>query len=151
MASGGSYVEPGADAFAFQPLKELESETDITWACEFIELCLTGQHVEVDARKREAIRAALLQLRDTKTPARRDITSFQQYVQDDDVKVGIEPYTLDGEYGAIFDAHDTKLDMSRFIMIEMGILMRLGAACITPALMYLFKFIEMELSIIVQS
>ena len=142
MASGGSYVEPGADAFAFQPLKELESETDITWACEFIELCLTGQHVEVDARKREAIRAALLQLRDTKTPARRDITSFQQYVQDDDVKVGIEPYTLDGEYGAIFDAHDTKLDMSRFIMIEMGILMRLGAACITPALMYLFKFIE---------
>ncbi len=142
MASGGSYVEPGADAFAFQPLKELESETDITWACEFIELCLTEQHVEVDARKREAIRAALLQLRDTKTPARRDITSFQQYVQDDDVKVGIEPYTLDGEYGAIFDAHDTKLDMSRFIMIEMGILMRLGAACITPALMYLFKFIE---------
>ena len=142
MASGGSYVEPGADAFAFQPLKELESETDITWACEFIELCLTEQHVEVDARKREAVRAALLQLRDTKTPARRDVTSFQQYVQDDDVKVGIEPYTLDGEYGAIFDAHDTKLDMSRFIMIEMGILMRLGAACITPALMYLFKFIE---------
>lgn len=142
MASGGSYVEPGADAFAFQPLKELESETDITWACEFIELCLTEQRVEVDARKRECIRAALLQLRDTKTPARRDITSFQQYVQDDDIKVGIEPYTLDGEYGAIFDAHDTKLDMSRFVMIEMGILMRLGTACITPALMFLFKFIE---------
>ena len=142
MASGGSYVESGADAFAFQPLKELESETDITWACEFIELCLTEQHIDVDARKRESIRAALLQLRDTKTPARRDITSFQQYVQDDDIKVGIEPYTLDGEYGAIFDAHDTKLDMSRFIMIEMGILMRLGSACITPALMFLFKFIE---------
>ena len=142
MASGGSYVEPGADAFAFQPLKELESETDITWACEFIELCLTEQHVVVDARRREAIRAALLQLRDTKTPARRDITSFQQYVQDEEIKVGIEPYTLDGEYGAIFDAHDTKLDMSRFIMIEMGVLMRLGTACITPALMYLFKFIE---------
>ena len=27
-------------------------------------------------------------------------------------------------------------------MIEMGILMRMGVACITPALMYLFKFIE---------
>ena len=142
MEAGGSYVEPGADAFAFQPLKELENETDITWACEFIELCLTEQHVDVDARKRESIRNALLQLRDTKMPSRRDITSFQQYVQDDDIKVGIEPYTLDGEYGAIFDAHDTKLDMSRFIMIEMGILMRLGSACITPALMYLFKFIE---------
>ncbi len=142
IASGGSYVEPGADAFAFQPLKELDTEQDLTWACEFIELCLSEQHVICNAEKSEAIRAALLQLRDTKAPERRDITSFQQYVQDDDIKVGIEPYTLDGQYGAIFDAHDTKLDYAQFIMIEMGILMRMGTACITPALMYLFKFIE---------
>lgn len=142
IASGGSYVEPGADAFAFQPLKELDTEQDLTWACEFIELCLSEQHIICNAEKSEAIRAALLQLRDTKTPERRDITSFQQYVQDDEIKIGIEPYTLDGQYGTIFDAHDTKLEMSRFIMIEMGILMRMGSACITPALMYLFKFIE---------
>ena len=142
IASGGSYVEPGADAFAFQPLKNLDTEQDLTWACEFIELCLSEQKVVCNAEKSEAIRAALLQLRDTKAPERRDITSFQQYVQDDEIKIGIEPYTLDGQYGAIFDAHDTKLDMSNFIMIEMGILMRMGTACITPALMYLFKFIE---------
>ena len=142
IASGGSYVEPGADAFAFQPLKELDSEQDLTWACEFIELCLSEQKVVCNAEKSEAIRAALLQLRDTKSPERRDITSFQQYVQDEEIKIGIEPYTLDGQYGAIFDAHDTKLEMSNFIMIEMGILMKMGKACITPALMYLFKFIE---------
>ena len=142
IASGGSYVEPGADAFAFQPLKELDSEQDLTWACEFIELCLSEQKVVCNAEKSEAIRAALLQLRDTKSPERRDITSFQQYVQDEEIKIGIEPYTLDGQYGAILDAHDTKLEMSNFIMIEMGILMKMGKACITPALMYLFKFIE---------
>ena len=142
IASGGSYVEPGADSFAFQPLKDLDTEQDLTWACEFIELCLSEQHIVCNAEKSEAIRAALLQLRDTKVPERRDITSFQQYVQDDEIKVGIEPYTLDGQYGAIFDAHGTNLEMSRFIMIEMGILMRMGSACITPALMYLFKFIE---------
>ena len=142
IASGGSYVEPGADAFAFQPLKELDTEQDLTWACEFIELCLSEQKVVCNAEKSEAIRAALLQLRDTKSPERRDITSFQQYVQDEEIKIGIEPYTLDGQYGAIFDAHDTKLEMSNFIMIEMGILMKMGKACITPALMYLFKFIE---------
>lgn len=142
IASGGSYVEPGADAFAFQPLKELDTEQDLTWACEFIELCLSEQKVVCNAEKSEAIRAALIQLRDTKAPQRRDITSFQQYVQDEEIKIGIEPYTLDGQYGAIFDAHDTKLEMSNFIMIEMGILMRMGSACITPALMYLFKFIE---------
>lgn len=142
IASGGSYVEPGADDFAFQPLKDLESELDITWASEFIELLLNEQNVIVDARKKDAIRDALMQLRDTKAPERRDITSFQQYVQDDDIKVGIEPYTLDGQYGSIFDAHDTKLDLARFIMIEMGTLMKLGEACVTPALAFIFKFIE---------
>lgn len=96
----------------------------------------------MDARKREAIRAALIQLRETKSPEKRDMTSFQQYVQDEDIKVGIEPYTLDGEYGSIFDAHDTRIDLSKFIMIEMGILMQMGKACVTPALMYIFKFIE---------
>lgn len=142
MASGGSYVEPGADAFAFQPLKELDTEQDLTWACEFIELCLSERHIVCNAKMSEEIRAALIQLRDTKAPERRDITSFQQYVLNDEIKVGIEPYTLDGQYGAIFDAHDTRLEMSQFIMIEMGVLMRMGSACITPALMYLFKFIE---------
>ena len=142
LASGGSYVEPGADDFAFQPLKDLETELDLTWASEFVELLLSEQHVVVDAKKKNAIRTALLQLRDTKAPERRDITSFQQYVQDDEIKVGIEPYTLDGQYGSIFDAHDTKLDFARFIMIEMGILMKLGPECVTPALAYIFKFIE---------
>lgn len=142
IGCGGSYVEPGADAFAFQPLKDLDSDADLTWACEFIELCLSEQNVAVDARGREAIRAALIQLRETKSPEKRDMTSFQQYVQDEEIKVGIEPYTIDGEYGSIFDAHDTRLDLSRFIMIEMGILMRMGKACVTPALMYIFKFIE---------
>lgn len=142
IGSGGSYVEPGADEFAFQPLKDLESEQDLTWACEFIELCLTEQHVVCNAEKSEAIRQALIQLRDTKLPERRDITSFQQYVQDEEIKIGIQPYTLDGQYGSIFDAHETHLDMAKFIMIEMGILMRMGSACITPALMFLFKFIE---------
>lgn len=142
IGAGGTYVEPGADAFAFQPLKDLESEVDLTWACEFIELCLKEQKVQVDASKSEEIRKALIQLRDTKQPSRRDITTFQQYVQDEEIKVGIEPYTLDGQYGAIFDAHDTKLDMSNFIMIEMGILMKFGEECVTPALAYLFKFIE---------
>lgn len=142
IGAGGSYVEPGADSFAFQPLKNLDTEIDLTWACEFIELCLSEQHVTVDAKKSEEIRQALIQLRETKSPERRDITSFQQYVQDEEVKIGIEPYTLDGQYGAIFDAHDSHIDESNFIMIEMGVLMKMGTECVTPALMYLFKFIE---------
>lgn len=142
IGAGGNYVEPGADDFAFQPLKELDTEYDLVWAVDFIKLCLSEQKVECNAEKSEAIRSALIQLRETKAPEKRDITSFQQYVQDEEIKVGIEPYTIDGEYGAIFDAHETNLELSRFIMIEMGILMQKGPQCVTPALAFIFKFIE---------
>ncbi|MBP3199650.1 MAG: hypothetical protein J6N21_22000 [Butyrivibrio sp.] len=142
IASGGSYVEPGADGFAFQPLKNLDSEQDVLWACEFIELCLSEQNVECTSETKEAIRSALIQLRDTKSPDKRTMTSFQQYVQDHNVKSGIMPYTIDGQYGSIFDAADTTLELSHFIMIEMGRLMQMGSSCVTPALMFIFRFIE---------
>lgn len=142
IASGGSYVEPGADSIAFQPLRDLESEEDMAWACEWIELCLTEQKVILNAQKSECIRQALCQLRDTKAQDRRDITTFQQYVQDEEIRIGIQPYTIDGQYGNIFDAQGSNINISNFTMIEMGILMRMGSACITPALMYIFKFIE---------
>lgn len=142
LGAGGTYVEPGADEAAFQPLYDLETEDSLMWACEFIELCLTEQHVKVDAKISEDVRLALCQLRDTKNPDKRDITSFQQYVQNEQVRLAIQPYTIDGQYGRIFDAHGTNINMSRFTMIEMGTLMRMGKACITPALMYLFRFIE---------
>ena len=142
MAAGGSYVEPGSEEVAFQPLRDLDSEEALTWCQEFIELCLTEQHVELKPEQKEEIRAALIQLRVTKTPERRTITTFQQYIQDKDVVNGIQPYTIDGQYGHIFDAHDTNIHTARFTMIEMGILMRMGSACVTPALMFIFRFIE---------
>lgn len=141
IEAGGSYVEPGTDNVAFQPLLHIDTEEELIWACEFIQLCLTEQHVVIDAKKSEAIRQALLQLQ-TKKANRRDITTFQQYVQDEEIRVGIQPYTVDGQYGNIFDAHSSGLNISRFTMIEMGTLMRMGSQCITPALMYIFRLIE---------
>lgn len=142
MAFGGSYVEPGVDGVAFQPLKDLDTEQDLLWASEFIQCCLEEQRVVINAKKTEKIIETLKHLRDTKEPEYRDMTTFQQYVQDEEIKVGIQPYTLDGQYGSIFDAQQTNLEMSKFTMLEMGALMKLGSQCVTPALMYIFKFIE---------
>jgi len=142
IASGGSYVEPGSGEVAFQPLRNLETQEELTWAQEFIQLCLEEQNVQLNARQKEEIRNALIQVRDTKSIEKRDITTFQLYVQDEEIVNGIQPYTIDGQYGHIFDAHDTNIALSRFTMIEMGILMRSGKACITPALFFLFRFIE---------
>jgi type IV secretion system protein VirB4 len=59
-----------------------------------------------------------------------------------EIRIGIQPYTINGEYGRIFDAEDTRLALSKWVMIEMGTLMKMGAAAVTPALMFLFRFIE---------
>jgi type IV secretion system protein VirB4 len=149
MAAGGVYEEPGSDTVAFQPLRDLESTTDIMWAAEFIKCLLEMQEIKTNATMSEAIITALRQIRDEKEPNRRTITTFQQYVnytnpqtQINDIRIGVQPYTINGQYGKIFDASETKLTLSKWIMIEMGTLMKLGQQAVTPALMFLFHFIE---------
>lgn len=149
MASGGMYVEPGANDVAFQPLRELENEIDLSWAAEFIKLLLEMQGVKSDAVMSEAVSVALRQIRDEKKPGDRTLTTFQQYVNytnpltgQNDIRTGIQPYTIDGEYGRIFDASSTNFSVSKWIMIEMGTLMKMGVQAVTPALFFIFHFIE---------
>jgi type IV secretion system protein VirB4 len=149
MAAGGVYEEPGRGKVAFQPLRELEKDTDIAWANEFIQVLLEMQGIKTNPVMNEAINAALRLMRDEKSPRQRTLSTFQQYVNYsdpmtglNDIKTGIQPYTINGQYGSIFDAEDTKLTLSKWVMIEMGALMKLGAAAVTPALMFIFHFIE---------
>jgi type IV secretion system protein VirB4 len=149
MASGGVYAEPGGEDVAFQPLRDLETETDLSWASEFIKLLLEMQGIRCDAVMSEAVAAALKQIRSDKAPERRTLSTFQQYVNYtspltglNEIRTGIQPYTINGEYGRIFDAEDTRLTLSKWVMIEMGTLMKMGRAAVTPALMFLFRFIE---------
>lgn len=142
VGAGGSYVEPGTNGVAFQPLRNIDDEKDFMWSIEFIAQCLVQQHMFVTSQQREAIRIAMQQLRDTKDPDSRSITTFQQYCLDEDVRAGIQPYTLLGTYGSIFDADHTSIADSKYVMIEMGTLMQMGEAAITPALMFLFHYIE---------
>jgi energy-coupling factor transporter ATP-binding protein EcfA2 len=135
MASGGVYMEPGGEDVAFQPLRDLETEMDLSWAAEFIRLLLEMQGITCDATMGEAITAALKQIRSDKAPERRTLSTFQQYVNYtsprtglNEIRTGIQPYTINGEYGRIFDAEDTRLALSKWVMIEMGTLMKMGQA-----------------------
>lgn len=149
MASGGVYVEPGAQDVAFQPLRDLETEVDRAWAAEFIKLLLDMQGIKTDATMSDAISTALKQIRDEKEPDSRTLTTFQQYVNYtnpltgiNDIRVGVQPYTINGEYGHIFDAANTNIALKKWVMIEMGTLMKMGKNAVTPALFFLFRFIE---------
>jgi len=149
MAAGGVYEEPGSDEVAFQPLRDIDTNTDLMWAAEFIKCLLEMQGVKSDAVISEAIIEALRQMANEKDSCFRTLTTFQQYVNynnpvtnQNDIRIGVQPYTINGQYGNIFDANETKLTLSKWVMIEMGTLMKLGPQAVTPALMFLFHFIE---------
>lgn len=148
MAHGGIYVEPGKDDIAFQPLRDLKSTVDKMWAAGFIECLLIEQHVEVTPVMRQAIVDAIKLMEGIDVNS-RTLSTFSQYVNYvnpdtglNDIQVGISPYVKGGQYGDIFDADSTSMPLSKWIMIEMGSLMKLSSHAVTPALMFLFKYLE---------
>lgn len=152
MASGGIFLEPGADAaITFQPLRELETPQDIRWASEFIQIMLSEQKLEITAGIRASI-FKTLKLLQTKAPETRDLTSFWQYsdYQDPDtgrntIQDALGPYILGGEYGSLFDARSTNIQWGKnFTTIEMGTLMSLSSAAVTPALYFLLHQSEKQ-------
>jgi type IV secretion system protein VirB4 len=153
MSCGGLFYEPASEnknSVAFQPLRDLETESDKLFAIEFIETLLTMQNVTVIPPMNKAIVEAIGLLSDIKEKERRTLTTFAQNVNypdpdtgRDTIKENITPYLYDGQYGKIFDADVSaiKLD-NRFIAFEMEHLMNLGVKCVAPALSYLFYFVE---------
>ena len=155
VAAGGVYIEPGKDSVAFQPLGELKNPQECTpevynesllWCQQFIEGLLAQQNIECSAAMSKAITEALRLV--SEKPS-KDLTTFQQYVTYQDsktgentIRLGIEPYCAGGQYGSIFDADKTTLNLSKLMTIEMGSLMRLSEKAVAPALFYIFRYLE---------
>ena len=126
----------------------MENAIDILWASEFIECLLIEQKIEVKPQMKDAIREAL-KLMQTIDQNARTLTTFSQYVNyvdsetgSNDIKIGISPYVKGGQYGDIFDADSTSMPLSKWTMIEMGSLMKLSNQAVTPALLFLFRYLE---------
>lgn len=155
VSAGGIYVEPGKDAVAFQPLSELKSPDEcsaeeysesLLWCQQFIEGLLAQQNIECTASMSKTITEALRLVSEKPT---KDLTTFQQYVTYQDpktgentIRLGIDPYCSGGQFGSIFDADETTLNLSRLMTIEMGSLMRLSEKAVAPALFYIFRYLE---------
>lgn len=155
VGAGGVYVEPGKDEVAFQPLSELktpgecseaEYRESLMWCQQFIECILAQQNIECTATMSKCITEALTLVSEKQT---KDLSTFQQYVVYQDphtgentIKMALEPYCVGGQYGSIFDADTTTLNLSRLMTIEMGSLMRLSEKAVAPALFYIFRYLE---------
>jgi type IV secretion system protein VirB4 len=153
LACGGLFFEPAAESVAgtsFQPLRDLETERDLTDAMDFIESLIIVNKNDVTSSMRTAIKECLELLREKSVEA-RTITSFVQYVNYLDPATGrpvfrelLSDYLWGGgKFGKIFDSRASAISLdTRFLAIEMEDLMNRGDECIVPALKFLFNLVE---------
>ncbi len=148
LAVGGTCYEPGKDTapVAFQPLAAIDEPQTRIWAAQFVATLLAAQGVAVDHRTQTGIDETLASLaaapreQRTLTLLATQIGSRQRALRD-----ALRPYTLEGNFGQIFDADedDVRAD-GVWTMIEMGHLMAMGPAVVLPALEYLFHRVEQK-------
>ncbi len=143
-AIGGDHYDLGGDGaeIAFAPLMDLESERDLAWASQWVEMLVELQGVKLTPQHRKEIHRSLLLHKGSR---HQTLTDYHATVQSREIKDAIEPYTTEGPFGQMFDAESDSLKAGHFQIFEIGHLMGLGERAVLPALDYLFYRIEKRL------
>lgn len=148
LAVGGEYIDPAGIDKCFQPLGDIDNPADKQWACEFITVLCEMQGVPVTAAISVAINATIEQM-SVLERKRRTLTTFRQSCIYKDPNTGqnpiddaIQPYTLSGPYGRIFDGEKNNINNSRWLLFEMSELMEFKEKVVAPAIMIIFRLLE---------
>ena len=150
-ALGGEHYSLGADARASDhrivPLQRLDTPSDrqraLEWLLDLYEAA--GQPAPQTAITR--IAQALEHLRDTD----RSLSSLSIKLQDHALRQALEPYTAQGPYGYLFDGSlgdDTGAAPNRhspYQVYEMGPVLSLPQAIVTPLLVHMMAALEASL------
>ncbi len=143
MALQGAYYEPGGEMapLAFQPFLGIDRVQERIWASGFVMLLLREQGVAEQPALKKEIDMALESLASSERD-HRTMTVFCDLVQSREVRDALRPYTVQGNYGQLFDADCEDMQHGFWTMIEMNSLMALPQEALVPSLSYLFHRVE---------
>lgn len=140
-ALGGDFYDLGAeDTLVFQPLKDIDNDTERAWALEWIVGLLVGEGIESNPDIRETVWSALENLASAPTQ-QRTLTGLSALLQSNDLRQALQPYTLDGAHGRLLDGSEETLAVNTVQCFEMESLMA-SKALVLPVLTYLFHRLE---------
>jgi type IV secretion system protein VirB4 len=145
LAMGGAHHELGAEAtgagaLAFQPLRRIDEAGERSWAAEWLFGLLEHEKVSVTPELKDAIWSALLSL-GSAPPEERTLTGLSLLLQSNPLKSALQPFTLEGPFGALLDASCDRLELADVHGFETETLMGRPAA-VAPVLNYLFHRLE---------
>jgi type IV secretion system protein VirB4 len=129
-----------AGTLSFQPLANIDDESEKTWAAEWIYEIFRNENITVDPEVKKTVWTALSSLANS-PKEQRTITGFCGLLQDRKLREALMHYTIDGQYGKLFDSSFDNLDYGQWQVFEMEKLMN-TAAIVPPTLSYLFHKLE---------
>ncbi|HOJ78517.1 MAG TPA: conjugal transfer protein TrbE [Bacillota bacterium] len=128
------------DTLSFQPLANIDDEKERAWAAEWVHDFLRGENIEITPEVKQTIWIALSSLA-TSPREQRTITGLTLLLQDTNLRQALQPATINGAFGKLFDAMYDNLEYGRWQVFEMAKLMNIPAA-VPPTLSYLFHRLE---------
>lgn len=145
LVMGGSHLalgsgDAGEGALAFQPLRRIDLAPQRGWAAEWIVALLEHQKVLVTPEVKDALWSALGSLASA-PPGERTLTGLSLLLQSNALKAALQPYTLEGPFGALLDAAEDRLALADVQCFETETLMG-QAGAVMPVLTYLFHRLE---------
>lgn len=143
-AAGGDFYDIGGEKtqWAFCPLREIDTPSDVAWAVDWLEALCTLQSFQITPRHRNAISEAVLLLQSSPT---RTMTELVANIQEEGVREALQYYTLGGPMGHLLDAKEDMLGAGRFLTFETEHLLNMGEKAVVAVLLYLFRHIEKRL------
>ncbi|CAN0521761.1 unnamed protein product, partial [Scytosiphon promiscuus] len=124
LALGGTWYDLGIDGdLAFQPLRDVDSETGLASALAWVLGLIEQEAVTVTPEVEQAVWTALQSL-GAAPVAQRTLTGLVALIQMPDLRQALEPYTLAGHYGALLDADEANLETGDTLCFEMDALMQ---------------------------
>lgn len=147
-ATRGQHHDIGAEGskLNFAPLQELDTETDIQSALQWINVCYELQTKAAPTTdQRDEIYASLQRMAAKKERGKRSITEFCTTCQDMSVRKAMGYYTLSGVAGNLLDAEHDGLSDGRHHCFEVETLMSMPVETSLPVLLHLFRRFERSL------
>lgn len=143
LGAGGIYYPIGSnthDSLHFQPLSHIDQMEERIWASEWVLALLENENIETSAQTKDHIWDALCNLSHT-PPAQRTLTGLSALLQDQTLRLALQPYCLGGPYGSILDADHNNIKTGHFQCFEMHELLQ-TPEIVGPILSYLFYILE---------
>jgi type IV secretion system protein TrbE len=131
-------------SIAFAPLQHINTEIELDWACEWLEIVYQSQGVALCPIQRKEIRQSLQRMANQPS---KTLTDLQASLQDHTLKAALEFYTLSGTMGQLLDADVDQVRASSLQVFEMQHLLNKDEKFALPVLHYLFHQINRRLDV----